>query len=83
MTSDEFNEKYAQYLGESHYGMAFDNEEIIALCDEYFQNWIDRPGFKYYQIKSKFGLSRVYCDKVDTTLLENKINKIMKKWAGD
>jgi hypothetical protein len=81
MTTKEFDEKYQDYLEDGFDGMEFENEEIIGLCDTYFQKWINYPGFKYAQIKSKFGTSRVYCEGVsaqETHELENEIDKILK-----
>lgn len=79
MTVDEFNEKYKDYLVDRFYGMEMENLKIIDLVDKAFQEWIKIPGFKYYQIKNKFGTSRVYCDEVDTHTLEQDIDLILKK----
>ena len=86
MTSDEFNEKYKEFLEDGFDGMEITHAEIIQLCDEYFQNWIKIPGFKYCQIKVKFGTSRVYCDcdsshrdELNTIELETLIDEILKE----
>ncbi len=78
MTSKEFNDKYIKYLESGFDGMEIEHSGIIELCDEHFKDWIKIPEFKYYQIKTKFGTSRVYCDEVNTFELEAKIDKILK-----
>lgn len=60
MTVNEFNEKYKDYLEEGHYGLDLNNPNIIKYLDEIFEGLIKIPGFKYTQIKEKFGLSRFY-----------------------
>ena len=62
MTPEQFNEKYKAYLGEHHYGLSFDDPAITDMLDKEFQEFIKRPGFKYYQIKLKFGYARFYAD---------------------
>ena len=59
-TSDEFNEKYKEYLEEGHYGLDISTPSIIKYLDEIFQGLIKIPGFKYSQIKEKFSTSRFY-----------------------
>jgi hypothetical protein len=60
MTVSEFNEKYKEYLEERHYGLAIFTPSIIKYLDEMFQGLIKIPGFKYTQIKEKFGSGRFY-----------------------
>ena len=60
MTSEEFNEKYKDYLEERHYGLDINIPEIIEYLDDVFQDLIKIPGFKYSQIKIKYVDSRVY-----------------------
>lgn len=60
MTVNEFNEKYKDYLEEGHYGLDLNNPNIIKYLDEIFEGLIKIPGFKYTQIKEKFGSSRFY-----------------------
>lgn len=60
MTVDEFNEKYKEYLEKGHYGLDIGNENIIKYLDDVFKDLIKIPGFKYNQIKEKFGSSRFY-----------------------
>ena len=59
-TSDDFNEKYKDYLEEGHYGLDISIPEVVEKLDEIFQGLIKIPEFKYHQIKSKFGTSRFY-----------------------
>ena len=60
MTQKEFNEKYKDYLEEGHYGLAINNQQIIDYLNIVFQDLIRIPGFKYYQIKTKFNTCRFY-----------------------
>jgi 5-bromo-4-chloroindolyl phosphate hydrolysis protein len=86
-TGKEFNAKYIDYLEESHYGMDINIPSVIAYVDQIFQDLIKIEGFKYQQIKTKFGLARVYTN-LDELLpfvgriiqqeLEEKINFILK-----
>jgi hypothetical protein len=86
-TGKEFNAKYADYLEEGHYGMDINIPSVITYVDQIFQDLIKIEGFKYQQIKTKFGLARVYTN-LDELLpfvgriiqqeLEEKINFILK-----
>lgn len=60
MTTDEFNEKYKDYLEEGHYGLAIELPNLVEALDGVFQDLIKLEGFKYSQIKCKFGSARVY-----------------------
>ena len=60
MTQKEFNEKYKDYLEEGHYGLAINDQQIIDYLNIVFQDLIRIPGFKYYQIKTKFNTCRFY-----------------------
>jgi hypothetical protein len=86
-TSKEFNAKYADYLEENNYGVDINLPSVLAYVDQIFQDLIKIEGFKYQQIKLKFGLARVYTN-LDDLLpfvgriiqqeLEEKINFILK-----
>lgn len=86
-TNREFNAKYIDYLEEGNYGMDINIPSVIAYVDQIFQDLIKIEGFKYQQIKTKFGLARVYTN-LDELLpfvgriiqqeLEEKINFILK-----
>lgn len=64
MTSEEFDEKYKDFLEEGHYGLDLYNEEAIQYLDEEFRELIKIPGFQYSQIKSKFNWFCFYCTNV-------------------
>ena len=79
MTSLEFNEKYKDFLEERHYGLGINIPELTLWLDEKFQEFIKKPGFKYSQIKSKFGMGRFYCEgltKEEVLEVEQYITKI-------
>jgi hypothetical protein len=86
-TSSEFNEKYKDYIEEGHYGMDINEPSVLAYVDQIFNDLTQIPGFKYQQIKTKFGLSRVYTNldeiipfvgRIIHQELEEKINFILK-----
>jgi hypothetical protein len=61
MTIEQFNERYAQYLEEGHYGLDIDNPSVINYLDELFKEITFKyPDFQYSQIKVKFGEGRFY-----------------------
>jgi hypothetical protein len=86
-TIKEFNEKYEEYIEEGHYGMDIHEPSVLAYVDQIFNDLIQIPGFKYQQIKTKFGLARVYTNLEDilpfvgriiNQELEEKISFILK-----
>jgi len=86
-TNEEFNNKYQAYLEEIHYGMAIQIPSVLTYVDQIFQDLTEIPGFKYQQIKCKFGLARVHTNLEDiipfvgriiNQELEEKINFILK-----
>lgn len=86
-TSKEFNEKYKEYIEEGHYGMDINEPSVLTYVDQIFNDLIKIPEFKYQQVKTKYGLARVYTN-LDDSLpfvgriinqeLEEKINFILK-----
>jgi len=80
MSSNDFNKKYKDYLKDRHYGLAIDNPTIVDFLDSIFKDLTKIPGFKYSQIKMKFGMARFYSTLgVDLSyLIEDKINTIYK-----
>jgi hypothetical protein len=86
-TVKEFNTKYAQYLDIDLDGLIIEYPSVIHYIDQIFQDFIKIEGFKYSQIKTKFGLAKVYTN-LDELLpfvgrilhqeLEEKINFILK-----
>lgn len=86
-TTTEFNEKYKDYLEEGHYGIDINEPSVITYIDQIFNDLIQIPGFKYQQIKTKFGLARVYTNldelmpfvgRIINQELEQKIDFILK-----
>jgi hypothetical protein len=86
-TSKEFNEKYKEYIEEGHYGMTINEPSVLAYVNDIFSDLTQIPGFKYQQIKTKFGLARVYTNLEDilpfvgriiNQELEEKISFILK-----
>lgn len=86
-TIQEFNEKYKEYLEEGHYGIDINEASVITYVDQIFNDLIKIPGFKYQQIKTKFGMARVYTNlyellpfvgRIIEQELEEKINFILK-----
>ena len=86
-TNEEFNTKHASCLEEEHWGMQIQVPAVLTYVDQIFQDLTQIPGFKYQQIKTKFGMARVYTN-LDDILpfvgriiqqeLEEKINLILK-----
>lgn len=60
MTTQEFNEKYKDYLEKDNYGLDISYSSVISYLDGMFQELIKIPGFQYSQIKIKFDSSRFY-----------------------
>tara|TARA_R110000868_G_scaffold333425_2_gene594259 strand:+ start:1124 stop:1453 length:330 start_codon:yes stop_codon:yes gene_type:complete len=86
-TSKEFNEKYKEYLEEGHYGMDIGEPSVLAYVDQIFNDLTKIPGFQFSQIKTKFGMARVYTNlyeimpfvsRIIDQELEEKINFILK-----
>lgn len=75
MTVEQFDEKYKDYLEDGHYGLAINNEEFINWLDDKFQEFIKQPGFKFSQIKAKFGMGRFYAE----GLTDEQILEVEKK----
>ena len=65
MTTNEFNKKYKEYLEEEHYGLDIPYQSIIDYLDNMFKGLTKIPGFKYTQIKEKFGTARFYTNLYD------------------
>jgi hypothetical protein len=80
MTSNEFNEKYKNYLKEGHYGLSINNPTIVDFLDSIFKDLTKIPHFKYSQIKMKFGMARFYSTLTNDMnfLIEDKINQVYK-----
>ena len=86
-TTEEFNEKYKEYIEEGHYGMEIGEPSILTYVDQIFNDLIKIPGFQFSQIKTKYGMARVYTNlyelmpfvgRIIDQELEEKINFILK-----
>jgi hypothetical protein len=86
-TIDEFNKKYKDYIEEGHYGMGIGESSVLAYVDQIFNDLIKIPGFQFSQIKTKFGMARVYTNldelmpfvgRIINQELESKIDFILK-----
>jgi hypothetical protein len=86
-TNEEFNTKYIDYLEEGHWGMQIQVPAVLTYVDQIFQDLTQIPGFKYQQVKTKFGMARVYTNlddlmpfvgRIIQQELEEKINFILK-----
>ena len=75
MTSEEFNQKYKDFLEEGHYGLALDRPEVVEYLDNEFQEFIKIPEFTYSQIKSKFNWFCFY----NTSLSVEKTREVEQK----
>jgi len=76
----EFDEKYKEYVKEGHYGMAIEDPLVLAISSIVFETWFTKmQGFKFSQIKVKFGYSRVYTTlpRYMNTCLEEVIDYIL------
>ena len=86
-TTKEFNEKYKEYIEEGHYGMDIHEPSVLVYVDQIFNDLIKIPGFQFSQVKTKYGLARVYTNlyelmpfvgRIIAQELEEKINFILK-----
>lgn len=86
-TTKEFNSKYDYYLEEGHYGIDISEPSVLTYVDQIFNDLVHIPGFKYQQIKTKYGLARVYTNlddllpfvgRIINQEIEEKINFILK-----
>lgn len=78
MTAREFNNKYKDYLEDKFYGLAIDIPTVVEFLDGIFEDLVKIPGFKYSQIKMKFGMARFYStlNRELSYLIEDEINLI-------
>ena len=82
MTAEEFNKKYEDYIEPrfEDQGLMIDSPKAIEFLDEVFgQILIHVPGFTYSQIKMKFGMSRIYMNKIPSSLsywMEGVVDKM-------
>jgi hypothetical protein len=86
-TSKDFNDKYKEYIDGTNYGIDINIPSVLEYVDVVFRDLIKIEGFKYQQIKIKFGMCRVHTN-LDELLpfvgriihqeLEEKVNFILK-----
>lgn len=80
MTSEEFNEKYKDYLVRDHYGLDIEDKGVAEYLDKEFQKFIQIRGFLYYHIKIRSGSCRFYCEglsSVEVSRVEENVNYII------
>jgi hypothetical protein len=90
MTTKEFNEKYKDYLEEGHYGLDINIPSVVEYLNNIFEYGLTfLPGFKYSQIKLKFGMARFYFDtdiqdkRIEAPIgnrIESEINRLVKEY---
>lgn len=89
MTAQEFNQKYKDYLEEGFYGLDIHIPSVIDYLDSMFENGlVNITGFKYSQIKVKFGMVRFYfeTEQLNTSLerlMANSIEEDLTKLVTD
>lgn len=83
MTVSEFNRKWSNKTKPGFYGLAIDNPDIIYFLDKRLislsKNFKD---IEILQIKTKFGIPRVYIDNIpsdEISRIEKEIAEILKK----
>lgn len=77
MTRDEFNDKWNEYLEEGHYGVDIGNALVIQYLDSEFKKETEsNPLFKYFQVKLKFGMARVYTNSKMDSVWQTEIDMI-------
>jgi len=86
MTQEDFNDKYSDYLEEGFFGLDMgrdSTEEVVKFLDKIFEDVLTKiPGFKYNQIKIKFGYARFYTNIWSMelmTMVESQLNEMLDK----
>jgi len=78
MKSDEFNNKWNEYLVDSCSGMDIEHLLVIAYLDTKFTEEVKiNPSFNYRQIKMKFGTCRIYSNSIRTSIWEEEVDEIV------
>lgn len=82
MTTQDFNEKWKDYLEEGFYGLAIPHPKVVEYLEEVFSNELTKdPNFKFKQIKVKFHWTCFYSNapmEVNQRI-EDTINEILKE----
>lgn len=82
LTCDDFNEKYKEYLEQGFEGLTISDNHVIMYLDKLFADLIKIEGFKYSQVKLKFGMVRFYGNNISHELcyaIEDKIADIIRQ----
>lgn len=82
LNSDEFNEKYINYIEKGFEGLCINDIDVIKYLDNVFEDLIKIEGFKYSQIKLKFGMVRFHAENISGEMcfaLEDKIADILRQ----
>lgn len=88
MTSEEFNNKYKDYIPQGWSGLEFDIPEVTEYLDKLMEDLIQIPGFELHQVKLKFSMARFYFEigwkdkSLEAALqfhIEDTINELIKK----
>lgn len=78
MTCDEFNTKYNKYLENGFDGLTINDPEVINYLDYEFEKELKiNQNFNFFQIKIKFGDSRVYTNSDKDYIWEKHINGLI------
>jgi hypothetical protein len=82
MNTEDFNNKWNEWLEDGHYGLDIQDEEVIEFLNEIFVDLTKIEGFKFYQIKQKFYFYCFYADNISLamkSIIQNEIRRIMEK----
>ena len=79
---EQFNHYYRKYIPDGYYGLSFYNKDVNYLLIRKFSEFIEKyPDFKFYQLKLKFGVPRLYIDgppRDEVFEIEEKIARLLK-----
>ena len=81
MSIEDFNNRWERFLENGNYGLDINNEKVIKFLDDFFYLAQHEPGFKYSQIKLKWGQPRFYSTLPFSIerMVENEIARILKE----
>lgn len=83
-TSDEFNEKWKQYLEPGHYGMTIEHPKVLEYMDKEFEKETKlHSEFTFAQIKLKFHTARVYTNSQQNDIWEMAIDDLIKENSNE
>ena len=79
---EQFNHYYRKFIPDRYYGMSFYNKDVASLLIRKFSEYIEKyPDFKFYQLKLKFGVPRLYVEgpsQEEIFKIEEEIAQILK-----